>query len=93
MALRKIILMGVAAAGFGAGALALSTTAAAAYVACNREGDCWHTDRREHAPGVRFEYHPDDWYFHRHWESDHDHHWREYHEGRGYWRNGVWITL
>jgi len=37
--------------------------------------------------------HPDDWYFHRHWDSDRDYHWRGYHEGRGYWRNGVWITF
>ena len=41
----------------------------------------------------RFDYHPDDWYFHRRWEGDRDHRWRDYHEGRGYWRNGVWITF
>ena len=66
---------------------------ASAYVACNRDGDCWHTDARVHAPGVTFDFHPDDWYFHRSWDNDRDHHWREYHEGHGYWRNGVWITL
>jgi len=41
---------------------------------------------------VRFEYHPDDWYFHRHWDGG-DRHWRDYHEGHGYYRGGVWITL
>ena len=77
----------------GAGALVAVTLPASAYVACNREGDCWHTEGRYSPPGVRFEFHPDDWYFHRHWDADRDHHFREYHEGRGYWRNGVWITL
>lgn len=76
-------------------AFALVGTAgsANAYVACNHEGDCWHTDSRERVPGVTFEYHPDDWYFHRHWDSDRDRHWRGYREGHGYWRNGVWVTL
>jgi hypothetical protein len=63
-----------------------------AYVVCNRDGDCWHTDRRDEPPGVSFQIHPDDWYFHRHWDHDRDR-WHDYREGRGYWRNGVWITL
>jgi hypothetical protein len=66
---------------------------ASAYVVCNPGGDCWHTDRRVSVPGVTFAYHPDDWYFHQHWDADRDHHWRGYREGRGYWRDGVWITL
>ena len=76
----------------GAGALVAMTLSASAYVACNREGDCWHTESRFAPPGVHFEFHPDDWYFHRHWGGDR-YHWHDYHEGRGYWRNGVWITL
>ena len=64
---------------------------ASAYVACNHDGDCWHTDTRVHVPGVTFDYHPDDWYFHQHWDATH--HFRDYHEGRGYWRGGVWVTL
>jgi hypothetical protein len=78
-----------------ASAVAILGTAgsASAYIACNHAGDCWHTDARVHAPGITFAYHPDDWYFHRHWDNDRDYHWREYHDGRGYWRNGVWITL
>jgi len=74
-------------------ALVAGSTAAQAYITCNREGDCWHTERHVVAPGVTFEYHPDDWYFHRHWDGDREHHWREAHEGRGYWRNGVWVTF
>jgi hypothetical protein len=72
--------------------LAVGATAAQAYVACNADGDCWHTDAQYTAPGVTFNYHPDDWYFHRHWDDGH-YHWHDYHEGRGYWRGGVWVTL
>jgi hypothetical protein len=43
-------------------------------------------------PGVRFDHHPDDWYFHQRWDSG-DRHYRDYHEGRGYYKGGVWITL
>jgi hypothetical protein len=85
----KILATTAVAAGFG---LAFSAPASA-YVACNREGDCWHTESRIRAPGVTFSWHPDDWYFHQRWDNDRDRRFREYHEGRGYWRNGVWITL
>ena len=76
----------------GAGALVAASAPASARVVCNRDGDCWHTESAPRAPGVRFEYHPDDWYFHRHWDGG-DRHWRDYHEGHGYYRGGVWITL
>ncbi|HEX4635898.1 MAG TPA: hypothetical protein VH189_06930 [Rhizomicrobium sp.] len=89
MRLKTILLSAV----IGAGALAGFALPAAADVVCNHEGDCWHADSRYDRPGVRFEYHPDDWYFHRHWEEDRDRHWRGYREGRGYWRNGVWVTF
>jgi hypothetical protein len=75
-----------------AGALVAVTLPASAYIVCNRDGDCWHTESRYAPPGVHFEFHPDDWYFHRHWDDGHMRY-RDYHEGRGYWRNGVWITL
>ncbi|MEP6830094.1 MAG: hypothetical protein ABI963_07120, partial [Rhizomicrobium sp.] len=35
-------------------------TSASAYIVCNHEGDCWHSERRESAPGQNFDYHPDD---------------------------------
>ena len=76
-----------------AGALVGTTGAASARMACNSEGDCWHTDTRVAVPGVRFNYHPDDYYFHQRWDGDEHRHWREHHEGRGYYRGGVWITL
>ena len=78
-------------AAIGAGLMAATVTTASAYVACNRDGDCWHTETRLRAPGVRFDYHPDDWYFHQRW--DNTRHFRDYHTGRGYWRGGIWITL
>jgi hypothetical protein len=88
----KTLLLGVVA---GAGAVMALAAPASAYVACNRDGDCWHTESRyRHTPGVRFDYHPDDYYFHQRWDGDQRRHWRqENHEGRGYYRGGVWITL
>jgi hypothetical protein len=93
MVLKKLLSTAATLGTLAIGGLAVSSLPAGAYVACNHDGDCWHTEDRTHAPGVRFDYHPDDWYFHRDWDRDRDHHWRGYHEGRGYWRGGVWITL
>jgi len=73
------------------GVVTVATTASA-YVVCNNFGDCWHTDHRDHfANGIIVQYHPDDWYFHQDWGHDNNHHWRDYHNGRGYYRNGVWV--
>jgi hypothetical protein len=93
MSIKKIVLSTAFGAAITVGALAASTQGASAYVVCNRDGDCWHTETRVRAPGVRFDYHPDDWYFHQRWEADRDRHFRDYHRERGYWRGGVWITL
>jgi len=80
------------AALMSAGAVVITTAPAAARVVCNAEGDCWHTDGPAPAvPGVTFSDHPDDWYFHQHWDDSH--HYRDYHEGRGYYKGGLWITL
>ncbi len=89
--MKKSLLIGAATALLSVAGLAASTMSASAYVACNREGDCWHTDSRVAVPGVTFDFHPDDWYFHQHWDADR--HFRDYHEGRGYYKGGVWITL
>jgi hypothetical protein len=87
--LKKITSSAALALVLGLGGLAASFSTASAYVVCNAEGDCWHTDRRYHYdPALGVIYHPDDWYFHQHWD-DH-HHWRDYHDGRGYWRGGQW---
>jgi hypothetical protein len=78
-----------AAALIGLSALTVSATSASAAVVCNGEGACWHV--RGH-PNYRREWgvvvHPDNWRW-----GPHDHFaWRE-HAGRGYWRNGVWVTF
>jgi hypothetical protein len=91
MNIRKLFLQTALGTCVAAGALAAMAAPASAYVACNN-GDCWHTENRVRVPGVTFSYHPDDWYFHQRWDRD-NRHFRDYHEGRGYWRNGIWITL
>jgi hypothetical protein len=79
------------AAVVGVGVLASTAGSASAYVVCNAAGDCWHSDHRyQFGRNVGAVYHPDDWYFHRDWAHDNQHHWRDYHEGRGYYSNGVW---
>jgi hypothetical protein len=78
----------------GIGLLVAGTGAASARIVCNDEGDCWHTDHRYHYnDDYRVHYYDDDWYFHHDWDDDHDRHWRRYHDGRGYWHNGIWITF
>jgi hypothetical protein len=72
-----------------AGVLAVNTTGASAAIVCNDEGDCWHTRSRvEYRPEFRLHVYPDSWKWHEHEK----YRWRE-HTGRGYWRNGVWITF
>ena len=88
--LRKLLTTGAVAAVVGIGALAAASTAAGAYTVCNRYGDCWQTSDRYDYParlGVRF--YGDDWRYHHRY----GYHWRDRHDGRGYWRNGVWITF
>ncbi len=73
-----------------AGTLAFTATTASAEVVCNAEGDCWHAKvHRDYRPEIKLSVHPEDWRFK---EGERDHRWRE-HEGRGYWRNGIWIDL
>ena len=77
----------------GTGALVATVAPASAYMACNAQGDCWHTDSdMKYPPEVGVQVHPDDWYFHQTWEGS-NRHYRDYHEGRGYYRSGIWITL
>jgi hypothetical protein len=86
---RKILLQGALAALLGAGALAVSSTGASAYIVCNRAGDCWHTTSRyDYRPHWGLTIHDDNW----RWRGRHRYHWRE-HAGRGYWRSGVWVTF
>jgi hypothetical protein len=82
------------AALLGAGALAITASSASAEIVCDSAGDCWHVrDHYTYPYNVGIVVHPDDW----RWDvapSDTTVHyrWRE-HEGRGYWRDGVWVTF
>ena len=73
----------------GAGALVAATGAASARMVCNSDGDCWHTERSYSYPGKGYSRHSDDWYFHQTWNDQR--HYREPHEGRGYYKSGLWI--
>ncbi len=85
--LKSALATGALAAALAAGSM---VPAASAAVACNAFGECWHTDRHVAYPAnVGVTWHADNWarFHHR------DYHWRGYHDGRGYWRNGIWITF
>jgi hypothetical protein len=71
------------------GTLALSTSSAFAWIACNREGECWHVHSRyAYHPEFGIVIHPDGW----RWGATDHFVWRE-HAGRGYWHNGIWIRF
>ncbi|MBS0471355.1 MAG: hypothetical protein JSR60_09805 [Proteobacteria bacterium] len=90
---------GALAALLGTGALIASATTADARVVCNNWGDCWHVrDRYHYPPGLGIRVYNDNWRDRHHWDNDwywhHKHYrWHEHHDGRGYWRDGVWITF
>lgn len=78
-----------AAAALAISALSLTATTASAAIVCNREGYCWHVRRPwAYRPEWGVVVHPNNW----RWGPTEHFVWRE-HPGRGYWRNGVWITF
>jgi len=85
--MKKVLATTAFAVLLSAGAVAFTASEASADVVCNGDGDCWHThDRYTYPPNVTITVHPDDWKW-----GDHDkYRWHE-HEGRGYWRGGIWI--
>jgi hypothetical protein len=73
----------------GASAVALLTTAASAAIVCNADNECWHVKHPyKYRPEFGLVVHEDGW----RWGPAEKFTWRE-HEGRGYWRNGVWIRF
>jgi hypothetical protein len=91
---KKVLASGALAAVLGVSALGVTAGSASAYVVCNAAGECWHTDHHyRYDRGVGVQYHPDDWYFHNDWAHDKSRQWRDYHAGRGYYRNGAWINF
>jgi hypothetical protein len=75
------------AALMGASALALgSSSASAARIVCNDEGDCWHVKSDfDYRPEFRLTIHHDNW----RWKQGENYRWRE-HAGRGYWHGNTW---
>jgi hypothetical protein len=75
-----------------AGAAMLSATSAQAAIVCNKEGDCWRVKNAyRYKPEFGLHVYGDNWK----WKNADKgkYRWREAHGGRGYWRNGVWITF
>lgn len=78
-----------AAAAIAVSTMTLVATDASAAVACNAEGFCWHVHRHyAYRPEFGVVIHPNTW----RWGPGEHYVWRE-HRGRGYWRNGVWVTF
>ena len=91
---RKSVMQIGFASVMGLGAVLASATSALADTVCNRFGDCWHVDHREHYPrslGVHF--YSDAWHDRHDWDRERRRHWRENHDGRGFWRRGVWVEF
>ena len=87
--MKKLMLQAAAAAILAAGAMAVTSSAASADVVCNSAGECWHThDTYKYDPAFGVVVHPNDWK----WGPADHYRWHE-HEGRGYWRDGVWVTF
>ena len=80
----------IIAAAVAAGAASLGATASADIVCSTADNVCWHVHRHhyEYKPDFGVVVHPDSWT----WSTDDHYTWKE-HEGRGYWRDGVWVTF
>ena len=89
------IKQGLLAGVLAAAGIAAAAGSASAYVACNRFGDCWHTDTRVHFPHVRLTFHRDNWWDHN--KTNHRYTWHEIdgsHDWHhGYWDRGAWHAL
>jgi hypothetical protein len=84
--LKTVLATGALGAVVAIGALAVTTTSASAYVACNRH-DCWHVATKPVYPvsfGIQF--YPDTW---RGYRGRGYHYWGN-HPGRGYYDHGRW---
>jgi hypothetical protein len=87
--MKNLLKKGAVSALLGMSAVALLSTTASAAIACNGEGECWHVKKAyTYHPDFGVVVHPDNW----RWGPNEHYVWRE-HEGRGYWRGGVWIKF
>ncbi|HWA04359.1 MAG TPA: hypothetical protein VG819_12625 [Rhizomicrobium sp.] len=89
--MKSFVKTAVVAAILGLSGLAVTATSASAYIVCNRDGECWHVNRKyTYKPEFGIVVHPNSW----RWGVNERFRWREppRHE-RGYWRGGVWIRF
>ena len=85
--MRQITKFGTAAA-LAVAAFAFTAPVASAAIVCNA-AECWHVKRTYTYPATAgIVVHPNHW----RWAAHEKYVWRE-HVGRGYWRNGVWVTF
>lgn len=86
--MRQITKFGTAVI-FAVSALAFTASTASAAIVCNGAGECWHVKKAyAYKPEFGVVVHPNHWRWARHEKYV----WRE-HTGRGYWRNGVWVSF
>ena len=71
-------------------ALGLSAPAAQAYVACNDQGDCWHSSNHYNVPKMHVTFYDDNY----DWKS-HNYHWHDAADVPGYWdtQDNKWVTV
>ncbi|HEY4114213.1 MAG TPA: hypothetical protein VGM17_09155 [Rhizomicrobium sp.] len=87
--MRDFIKLAVAGALAAGAFVAIPTTSASAAIACNRDGVCWHVrGRADYRPEFGVVVHPNGWRW-----GPREHYVFKEHRGRGYWRNGVWVTF
>lgn len=73
-------------------ALAMVSTSASAAIVCNRDGDCWRTKKRyDYRPEFGLRIYSDNWSWKR--RDRNRYRWRDANDGRGYYRNGVWLKF
>ena len=86
--MKKFLVSAALSAVVAGGMMFAAAALASAAIVCNRVHDCWHTtEAYKYRPAFGLTVHKDDWKWGRgNWR------WRE-HEGRGYWRNGLWVTF
>jgi hypothetical protein len=85
----KLALKTALVAALAAGGLSLAATGASAEIVCNSDNQCWHVHGHyNYQPEWGVTVHPNNWA----WGPTDHYTWHEHH-GRGYWRNGVWITF
>ncbi len=85
----KSIAKFAAVAALSVAALGVSKIGASAKIVYNAEGECWHVrGAYAYRPEFGLTVHENGWK----WGAGDKYRWRE-HEGRGYWRNGVWVRF